>query len=102
MGLPDWSASGWDWELMPWDDGLMTFLYTDSLGVVLHKNGSVAIVRPDDQNGGVWVVTRPDAVFPTLADFAADCLRRPNVGLLMWLLEVLDETQGKHNPFEPS
>jgi hypothetical protein len=97
VGLPDWTACGWDWDLMPWDGALITFLYSESLGVVLHKRGSVAIVRPDDENEGVWVLTRPDAVFPSLADFAADCLRRPNVGLLMWFLDVLDEMQGRHN-----
>jgi hypothetical protein len=97
-GLPDWSSCGWDWELMPWDGGLITFLYSDSLAVVLNRGGSVAIVRPDGNDEGVWVLTRPDAVFPSLADFAADCLRRPNVGLLLWFLEVLDETQARHNP----
>jgi hypothetical protein len=97
-GLPDWSACGWDWELMPWEDGLITFLFSESLAVALNKGGSVAIIRPGDEDEDVWVLTRPDAVFPSLADFAADCLRRPNVGLLMWFLDVLDATQWKHNP----
>lgn len=102
VGLPDWSSGGWDWELMPWDDGLIIFLYSESLGVALNKGGSVAIVRPNDENEGVWELTRPDAVFPSLGDFAADCMHRANVGLLMWFLDVLEETQAKHNPLGQS
>jgi hypothetical protein len=102
VGLPDWSSGGWDWELMPWDDGLIIFPYSESLAVVLNKGGSVALVRPDDEKEGVWVLTRSDAVFPSLGAFAADCMHQANVGLLMWFLDVLEETQGRHNPLEPS
>jgi hypothetical protein len=102
VGLPDWSSGGWDWELMPWDDGLIIFLYSESLGVALNKGGSVAIVRPNDENKGVWELTRSDAVFASLGDFAADCMNRANVGLLMWFLDVLEETQAKHNPLGQS
>jgi hypothetical protein len=98
VGLPDWSSGGWDWELMPWEDGLIIFLYSESLAVALNKQGIVAIVRPDDEREGVWALTRSDAVFSSLGDFAADCMNRANVGLLMWFLDVLEETQAKHNP----